>query len=96
MFKPAKDIQGVFQGDGEYRENVLKRAEQLAASVTEPRETGDFVDSVEAAEVDGEIHLRSTDPFWHLIEFGSANNPAYAPLRRAVQAAGLRLGETPK
>ena len=27
----------------------------------------------------------------HLIEFGSANNQAYSPLRRAVLAAGLKL-----
>lgn len=28
----------------------------------------------------------------HIIEYGSVNNPAYAPLRRAAQALGLRLG----
>jgi hypothetical protein len=33
----------------------------------------------------------STDPFAHLVEWGSVNNPAYAPLRRGVLAAGLRL-----
>lgn len=32
----------------------------------------------------------------HLVEFGSKNNPPYAPLRRGVRAAGLRLDETPK
>ena len=36
------------------------------------------------------------DPFWHLVEFGSANNPTYAPLRRGIRAAGLRLAESPK
>lgn len=35
--------------------------------------------------------VEARDPFWHLIEYGSANNPAYAPLRRGVIAAGLRL-----
>lgn len=29
----------------------------------------------------------------HLIEFGSKNNPAYAPLRRGVQAVGLRFAD---
>jgi len=33
----------------------------------------------------------STDPFGHLVEFGSVNNPPYAPLRRGVLATGLRL-----
>lgn len=36
----------------------------------------------------------STDPFGHLVEFGSVNNVAYAPLRRGVLAAGLRLDIT--
>lgn len=35
------------------------------------------------------------DPFGHLVEWGSANNHPYAPLRRAVLAAGLRLDEAP-
>ena len=34
--------------------------------------------------------------FYHLSEFGSANNPPYAPLRPAVRAAGLRFEEAPK
>lgn len=33
------------------------------------------------------------DIFAHGIEFGSVNNPAYAPLRRGVQAAGLRFAD---
>lgn len=32
----------------------------------------------------------------HLIEWGSVNNPAYAPFRRAVRSLGLRLQESPK
>lgn len=40
--------------------------------------------------------LRNTDPFAHLVEFGSANNPIYAPLRRAARALGLPFKETPK
>lgn len=33
----------------------------------------------------------STDVAAHLIEFGSINNPPYAPLRRGVDDAGLRF-----
>lgn len=40
--------------------------------------------------------LRNTDPFAHLIEWGSANNPAYAPIRKAVRALGLKFKEAPK
>lgn len=38
-----------------------------------------------------EVTVYSTDPFWHLIEFGSVNNPAYAPMRRAVARHGLNF-----
>lgn len=36
------------------------------------------------------------DVFSHLVEFGSANNKPYAPLRRGVRAAGLRYRPLPK
>jgi hypothetical protein len=31
-----------------------------------------------------------TEPRWHIIEHGSVKNPPYAPIRRGVDAAGLR------
>lgn len=37
------------------------------------------------------ITVFSTDIAAHIIEFGSINNPAYAPFRRAASAVGLRL-----
>lgn len=30
-------------------------------------------------------------PFWHLIEFGSVNNPPYRPITRGAQNAGLKV-----
>lgn len=38
--------------------------------------------------------LVNTDHGAHLDEWGSANNPPYAPLRTGVRAAGLRLDES--
>lgn len=35
--------------------------------------------------------IQLSDPFWHLVEFGSIHNIPYAPLRRGMHAAGLRL-----
>lgn len=32
----------------------------------------------------------SDDDFAHLVEWGSVNNPAYAPLRRGAERVGLR------
>lgn len=38
----------------------------------------------------------NTDHAGHLQEWGSVNNPAHAPLRRGVRAAGFRLREQSK
>lgn len=55
-----------------------------------PDETGAFKRSLRASE----NRVETTDPFGHIIEFGSVNNPPYAPLRTGVRAAGLRLDES--
>lgn len=41
-------------------------------------------------DVDGR-RLLTTDFAGHLIEWGSINNPPYAPLRKAVEAVGARF-----
>lgn len=56
--------------------------------------TGAYSASVAVDASGGEVRVITTDPFWHLIEFGSMNNPPYAPIRRGVRAAGLRLDES--
>ncbi len=33
--------------------------------------------------------ITTSDAIWHIIEYGSVNNPPYAPIRRGVIAAGL-------
>lgn len=38
----------------------------------------------------------TTDIAGHLAEWGSVNNPAYAPLRRGAEAAGFRTRPAPK
>jgi hypothetical protein len=68
-----------------------------------PVKTGYYKDSIEhavgrdARSVIGRVF--STDFAAHLIEFGSINNPAYAPLRNGVESTGLtvtdRRGKTP-
>lgn len=54
-----------------------------------PQVTGKYAASIKTSEET----VYTDDPFGHLVEWGSANNPPYAPLRRGVQAAGLRLDE---
>lgn len=36
----------------------------------------------------------SSSPIWHLMEFGSANNPPFRPLTSAVERAGLTFTPT--
>jgi hypothetical protein len=48
-------------------------------------------------EVSGdEVRVANTDHGSHLDEWGSVNNPPYAPIRRSVRALGLRLSERGK
>lgn len=59
-----------------------------------PRHTGDFAGSIRVAPARVvprglAVTVYSTDWAAHIVEFGSINNPAYAPFRRA--AAALRL-----
>lgn len=53
-------------------------------------------DTVVVDATGDEVLLVNTDHAGHLMEFGGRNNPPHAPLRRGVQAAGLRLDEHPK
>lgn len=69
-------------------------ARQVAASVRRvaPDETGYYKRRIRAQG----SRVVALDPFWHLVEFGSANNHPYAPLRRGTLAAGLRLVTSPR
>lgn len=74
---------------GEGRE-VASRAEALDHNIMpRKRSRGNF--KVDAAG--GTVRVVNTSHGGHIDEFGSANNRPYAPLRRAVRAAGLRLRE---
>lgn len=58
--------------------------------------TRDFAGSIEQTPVEAGPNgprktVYSADWFAHGIEYGSINNPAYAPFRRAVAALGLTL-----
>jgi hypothetical protein len=66
-----------------------------------PRHTGHYDDSIQVGAMtetpDGPaIAVESTDFAAHLVEFGSMNNPPYAPLRRAPRNLGITIVETPK
>lgn len=68
--------------------------ESLASQVGAPwmRRKGARATIVVEQSIEG-VRVVNTDHAGHLMEFGSANNPPHAPLRRGVRAAGLRLDE---
>lgn len=75
--------------DAELEGHLRHVAVETATAVREvaPRHTGFYRRHVRPEGT----RVVAADPFWHLVEYGSANNPPYAPLRRGVRAAGLRL-----
>lgn len=69
---------------------VAEKVGEQAARLTPRGETGK---AAERFVVDENL-VGNEDPFFHLIEWGSVNNPVYAPLRRAARALGLRFEDT--
>jgi hypothetical protein len=67
-------------------------AKREAESVA-PDHTGYYHERFTLSKIGNRRRLGNTDPFAHLVEWGSIHNPAYSPLRRGVTAAGLHLRE---
>lgn len=97
-FVPNPDFNRELKATPTFQRALHVGAEAAAAQarLIAPRHTGAYARSIEVADVDGHPVIKTTDPFGHLVEFGSANNVIYAPLRRGVRAAGLRFTESPK
>ena len=76
------------QGMAEIAESVKDAARDVA-----PERTGAYKDSLAVSQDGMRTAVITTDFAGHIIEFGSRNNPAYAPLRAGARKAGLRLEE---
>jgi len=76
-----------------YKRGLHEKAEEAArnAKAVAPVLTGAYRDSIQATEEGGEVFVVAKDWKANFIEFGTVNNPPKAPLRRGVQAAGLRF-----
>lgn len=77
-----------------HQRGMRKITKGAAASVrvVAPHKTGYYERKVRARGT----RVVAADPFWHIVELGSANSPPYAPLRRGFRAAGIRLVVSPK
>jgi hypothetical protein len=97
MFAPNPRAREALLADASIRAGLLSKATGIARLATGfaqaagapwmPRR-GEA--TVQAVETDDGVFLVNTDHAGHLMEFGSAQNPPHAPLRRAAAAAGLR------
>ncbi len=79
-------LEQAFAKGAEYEAFVDESAKILAkeAASLAPGSTGQYIFSHGDS-----VYFRHPTGVWHIIEFGSVNNPAYAPMRRAMTAVGL-------
>jgi hypothetical protein len=102
LFLPNPKFLEELMGEGDFHDGLVETAEAVAdnAKTAMPRgmdeRRGHIADAFEVVEDGDQVFVVNLDSFFHLAEWGSINNPVYAPLRRGVQAAGLRLEESPK
>ncbi len=71
-------------------DQVVREAEDVA-----PENTRRYKRSLRSVVDGDQVRAESDDPAAHLVEFGSINNEAYAPLRRGAERVG-RYDEAPK
>jgi len=86
--REIKESAGVQKGQRRVAEQVGEHARRFASQAKAPwiPRKGHKNDPI---VVKGN-RVYNTDHGWHLVEFGSKNSPIWAPLRRAIRAAGLK------
>lgn len=74
--------------------SVLDGTHEIAKALADevvrgtPVDTGRMARSIRVRRSKTGSRVESTDPFWHLIEWGSINNAPYQPMTRAAAAFG--------
>lgn len=95
MFRPNPRLVEELEGQQETKDALVEAAEgaakQVRAHQIMRRKDAQPIEVDDSGETP---RLVNTDHGAHLDEWGSANNPPYAPLRTGVRAAGLRLDES--
>lgn len=72
--------------------DACARAANEAAPVGATGETSRSYEGFGSEIVDGvaTAYFGSRSSIWHIIEFGSVNNPAYRPMTKGVERVGLK------
>lgn len=95
MFRKNPLFEEEIQAELGYRAGLRAVAEvaRARAEALGPRIMGRGSQAFQVqSDLDG-VRVVNTDHGGHLAEWGSVNNAPYAPLRRGVRAAGMRLEE---
>lgn len=98
--KPNLRLPAELEATDRFHKGLAEAVEPLAAYVEQLRGPGAFMpkkgvgDKVVVQADRGGVRIVLTGYGAHLIEYGSKNTPARAPLRRAAHAAGLELRNT--
>lgn len=90
-FRRNEAWEPAFRKSPDFTRAMVSTSRELARYIkiaAEPsRNTGYYIRKI--TPLGGRVWLR--DNFWHLVEYGSVNNPPYAPVRRGVLLAGMRF-----
>ena len=98
-FRPNRQARAQLARQPEHKKFLREQAERVKDSAERESpigETGDYIDRFVIVELPTRMRVTNHDFAWHLVEFGSVNNPPYGPLRKGVRRAGLRLEENDK
>lgn len=93
-FVPNPAFKRQLQGEPRFRAGIDATAVLVAVAVEQAaqpfRDTGEYIRSIDTRgnKVLLERHV------WHIVEYGSVNNPPQANVRRGVKAAGLRFEDS--
>jgi hypothetical protein len=94
---PKAKLASAISRQPEFKKALREHAEAVKTAAERETPVGATEDTIHGyriTETPTAFRVGNTDFFFHLTEWGSANNPPYAPLRRGVIAAGLRLDES--
>lgn len=95
-FVPNPAFIAEIERDPQVVAHVLKVASEGATLTREaaPEHTGHYRRSIDVERTATGARVFSTDIAANLIEFGSVNNPPYAPLRKGAELSGARYVDT--
>ena len=83
-------------GNIAHRRRAAEQVRSFATGLAPRGVTDNYAASLDVVQRGTDVYVRTNDFAGHMVEWGSVNNRPYAPIRRAVRAAGLRLDEHPK